>query len=72
MGPPDIKPLSAKEAAPMPQSNQNFEQALTLIERLMTALSDADTHAQQLNKVLIQKAVAFLEKEGRSFPQFEE
>ena len=55
----------------MSLNQSNFDHALTLIERMYRALSEADTHAQHVNKILIQEAIDFLEKNGRGVPQFE-
>jgi hypothetical protein len=54
----------------MSLSQAEFDHALRLIEKLQRALSESDTHAQQVNKILIQEAVDFLEKNGRGVPQF--
>jgi hypothetical protein len=52
-------------------SRQEFDLALSLIQELSQALSQADTCASELNRRLIQRASDFLEKHGRNTPSFD-
>jgi hypothetical protein len=65
------EPLPAEKDKAMSSNQSNFDHALTLIERMYRALSEADTHAQHVNKTLIQEAIDFLEKNGGGVPRFE-
>jgi hypothetical protein len=52
-------------------NNQEFDQALLLIEKLYRALSVADAASQRVNQLEIQEAINFLEKHGSGGPRFE-